>query len=372
MKLTRKNILTLGIILVILVAIVVLEKTKTVKNLDRKSIEESIIKTKELTEDIAVKEKKYERAKEITTPDAIINADEDFLVEPYIGDKIILVDFWTYSCINCQRTLPYLNAWHDTYADEGLLIVGLHTPEFAFEEKYENVLRAVEKWEIEYPVVMDNDRSTWQSYNNKFWPRKYLIDVDGFIVYDHIGEGAYEETEEKIVELINERNARIGRPLIAVGGAALSAEADKVDFSSIVNRESYLGSRRIEFSANDQNALNLCLKSSAACTLEAPESIPVGSFAFDGQWRFTDESASPELVGSTIELSFIASNVNLVMAAPEPQTVTVYLDGELHKKITVEDDDLYVLVDLEDTYEEHELTVEFNDIDIETFAFTFG
>jgi len=149
---------------------------------------------------IAEKKKKYEPAKEVSTPDGFINTDS-VTVSELVGKKIILVDFWTYSCINCQRTLPYLNSWHEKYADKGLVILGLHTPEFEFEKGYENVKRAVEKFSVRYPVILDNDYSTWTSYKNRYWPRKYLIDIDGFIVYDHIGEGAYEETEKKIQEL---------------------------------------------------------------------------------------------------------------------------------------------------------------------------
>ena len=133
--------------------------------------------------DMTVEQKamRYERAKEITTPDGFINTDA-ISVGELVGQKVILIDFWTYSCINCQRTTPYLNAWYETYKDQGLEIIGLHTPEFAFEEEYQNVLQAVENLGIKYPVVLDNDYSTWRAYRNRFWPHKYLIDIDGFIV----------------------------------------------------------------------------------------------------------------------------------------------------------------------------------------------
>lgn len=202
---TQKSIAGVLVIVVIVGAIILLEHTKTTVNLSNREIADTVIVVENSAERVAEKEREYERVKEISTPDAIINAPEDFNLADLVGEKVILVDFWTYSCINCQRTLPYLNDWHDEYADDGLVIVGVHTPEFEFEKDYDNVLRAVEKWGIEYPVVMDNDYSTWQSYRNRYWPRKYLIDIDGFIVYDHIGEGGYDETEEKIVELLNEK-----------------------------------------------------------------------------------------------------------------------------------------------------------------------
>jgi thiol-disulfide isomerase/thioredoxin len=119
-------------------------------------------------------------------------------------DKIILVDFWTYSCINCIRTIPHLVAWNAKYKDKGLVIIGVHTPEFEFEKNYQNVLEATNKFNITYPVVQDNDYKTWNAFGNQYWPRKYLIDTKGVIRYDHIGEGGYEETEKQIQELLAE------------------------------------------------------------------------------------------------------------------------------------------------------------------------
>src|SRR3990167_6793967 len=119
--------------------------------------------------------------------------------------KVVLLDIWTYSCINCQRTIPYLNEWYKEYEDEGPVIIGLHTPEFSFEKVQENVEKAVKDFGIKYPVVLDNDFSTWQAYKNQYWPRKYLIDIDGYIVYDHAGEGQYKETEVAIQKALRER-----------------------------------------------------------------------------------------------------------------------------------------------------------------------
>lgn len=167
--------------------------------------EENVITKEDNQKRLAEKQKKFDAAREITTPNGFINTD-GITVSEFIGKKVILIDFWTYSCINCQRTIPYLNSWYEKYEKEGLIILGVHTPEFEFEKDYNNVVKAVEKFEIKYPVILDNDYSTWTSYKNRYWPRKYLIDIDGFIVYDHIGEGAYNETEEKIVELLSEKD----------------------------------------------------------------------------------------------------------------------------------------------------------------------
>lgn len=116
--------------------------------------------------------------------------------------KVVLIDFWTYSCINCIRTLPYLKAWHEKYSAKGLVIIGVHTPEFEFEKDYNNVKSAVEKYELRYPIAQDNDYETWRAFGNRYWPRKYLIDKEGNIRYDHIGEGAYDETEKAIQSLL--------------------------------------------------------------------------------------------------------------------------------------------------------------------------
>src|SRR3989344_3254541 len=154
---------------------------------------------------------------EIVNPSGFLNTgvDSDGKVAPVtlgdlVGKKVILVDFMTYSCINCQRTFPHVKAWYEKYKDKGLEIVGIHTPEFAFEKNIENVRVAMKKAGITYPVVLDNDYGTWKAYANNYWPRKYLIDINGNIVYDHIGEGAYEETEMKILELLEERAKLLG------------------------------------------------------------------------------------------------------------------------------------------------------------------
>ncbi|MBI4121430.1 MAG: redoxin domain-containing protein, partial [Candidatus Ryanbacteria bacterium] len=156
----------------------------------------------------AEKARQFEEAKEISSPDAFINTSGISIGE-LVGKKVILIDFWTYSCINCQRTQPYLNAWYKKYRDQGLEIIGIHTPEFEFEKKLENVQEAVRQAGIQYPVALDNDYSTWTAYKNRFWPRKYLIDIDGYIIYDHAGEGAYDETERKIQEALLERAMRL-------------------------------------------------------------------------------------------------------------------------------------------------------------------
>ena len=142
------------------------------------------------------KNAKFPLASEISTPDGFINTEgKPITISEFKGKKVILLDIWTYSCINCIRTIPHLNELYKKYGDQGLQIIGLHTPEFAFEKVQANVEDAVKRFGIKYPVVLDNDFSTWNAYGNHYWPRTYLIDMDGYIVYDHIGEGGETETE---------------------------------------------------------------------------------------------------------------------------------------------------------------------------------
>lgn len=148
----------------------------------------------------------YPMFTELVNPGPYLNTDTNFLLKDFIGKKVILVEFMTYMCVNCQRTFPYLNDWHTKYSQDGLLIVGIHTPEFNYEKDINNVRAALQKHNIEFPVVLDNDKETWRAYQNRFWPRKYLINHKGEVIYDHIGEGAYEKTEKKIQESLKDMN----------------------------------------------------------------------------------------------------------------------------------------------------------------------
>jgi thiol-disulfide isomerase/thioredoxin len=328
------------------------------------------------SERVAGKEREYERVKEISTPNAFINT-ENITISELIGEKVILVDFWTYSCINCQRTIPFLNAWHEKYEDDGLVILGIHTPEFEFEEEYENVRRAVEKFDIEYPVVLDNDYSTWRSYKNRYWPRKYLIDIDGFIVYDHIGEGAYEETEEKIVELLNERSEVLGGQRIVREEGSVHG-VDMVNFDEVRSPEMYLGHGRIEYIANLPSPG--CFD--RTCDYASSGDPRLNTFVLSGMWMIMEESA--QLVGApgSITLTFSASKVNLVAGAAMPVRAEVYLDGVridtasgtdvVDGSVTFGSHDLYNLVDLGGKYSEHTLEIRFLEEGISAFAFTFG
>lgn len=326
----------------------------------------------------AEKATKYDVAKEITTPDGFINypaagvgENEPFKLADFIGKKVILVEFWTYSCINCQRVIPYLNEWYDKYNDDGLVIVGIHTPEFDFEKDFDNVKRAVEKYGIEWPVVLDNDYSTWTAYQNRYWPRKYLIDIDGYIVYDHIGEGGYDETEQKIVELLNERKQVLGESGIVNVKGGKPQNAQDIDASRIGTPETYLGSARIQYLINLPN--RSCLEGS--CTYSFSNLDDFKGYELMGAWKLDEETATLESETGALRIAFTASKVNLVAGAPEGKTVRakILVDGKEVNTVTFTDEhDLYNLVDLQGKYESHILEIQFLDPGISAFAFTFG
>jgi thiol-disulfide isomerase/thioredoxin len=156
-------------------------------------------------ERIANKEDEYQRASEITGSTGLINTD-GISIKDSVGEKVVLVEFWTYSCFNCQNAQPHINALYEEYQDEGLLVVGVHTPEFGFEKDIFNVREAVRQAHIRYPVVLDNHYAIWNAYGQRFWPAWYLVDADGFVRFRHFGEGAYDETEQKVQELLSERD----------------------------------------------------------------------------------------------------------------------------------------------------------------------
>lgn len=329
---------------------------------------------------ITQKEGQFRSAKEIVRPAGFINTDE-ITISELIGKKVILLDIWTYSCINCQRTLPYITSWYEKYEDDGLEIIGIHTPEFEFEKKQENVQKAVDKWGIEYPVVLDNAYGTWTAYGNRYWPRKYLIDIDGFIRYDHIGEGAYDETERKIVELLNERKEVLGEGGTVTIRDEEPEHIDEVDFGKVGTPETYLGAARIQYLTNlpEQSCLT------GACSYTLPESLSQNRFALEGEWEMTPEYA--HFIGEDIgiiKLYFSSNKVNLV-AGTEGGAVRarILLDGEPittdaagadveNGIVTFTEHELYNLVDLKGNYGEHTITIEILDSGLQGFAFTFG
>ena len=177
---------------------------------------------------------------ELRGTDKWINSNP-FTLESQKG-KVVLIDFWTYTCVNCIRTLPYLRLWHEAYADAGLVILGVHTPEFEFEKVYENVFRATQEFGLEYPVVLDNQFETWKAFGNSVWPAKYLLDQDGVIRYTHFGEGKYEETEQAIRSLLSETATDLKEPVTSsIHSSQLDSAARATDVMLSQTRELYAG-----------------------------------------------------------------------------------------------------------------------------------
>jgi thiol-disulfide isomerase/thioredoxin len=198
----RRNIILVLVLLLIIGSIFYLESLRP-----SLSTQPADITAKNVSGNV-VEAAMFPKAKEIVNPTGFINTD-NITISELIGRKVILVDFWTFLCINCQNTLPYLKSWYAKYKDQGLIIIGVHTPELPPERDPENVKAAVKRLGIEYPVVLDNNYATWNAYSNHYWPTMYLIDIDGYIVYTHIGEGAYSETEQTIQRLLLERSITI-------------------------------------------------------------------------------------------------------------------------------------------------------------------
>jgi thiol-disulfide isomerase/thioredoxin len=326
----------------------------------------------------AAEETQYERAPEISTPDGFINVDDITIRGELEKGNIVLIDIWTYTCINCQRTLPFVNSWHTKYGDKGLTIIGLHTPEFEFEKEYDNVLAAVERFDVKHPVVLDNDYSTWRAFKNQYWPRKYLINLDGEIVYDHIGEGGYEETEATIVEWLNKtKEVRKERELTFSG---LDIEEEVRSTGHPLSRESYLGHERIEYIEPIPGPS--CINE--ICSFTEPENLNPGSFALVGDWRLEAERAVLASDEGSIVVHFAGQSVNLVAGSIDnaPKGAEIYLDGELitigsgaaleEGGVTFQEEKLYNLVNLEEGGI-HMLEIRFTEgKDFSGFAFTFG
>jgi thiol-disulfide isomerase/thioredoxin len=358
----NKNILLLIACIVIIASIVLLQRLHPQRTESEAMTVQPVMQTSGNVERLAYKTEQYSRAVELVAPDAYINS-EPFTLQDHIGKQVILVDFWTYSCINCQRTTPYLTAWDETYRDDGLLIVGVHTPEFTFEKNETNVQQAVERLGIEYPVVLDNQFQTWQAYDNHYWPHKYLIDIDGFVVYDHIGEGGYDETEAKIRELLAERRTVLGLNDTIAAEAVVST--DTPQYQRIRTPELYFGY------GYDRGQLgnNEGLQPEKSVLYTLPTERKTNTLYLQGKWL--NKPDYMELQGKgEIVLTYTARNVYMVAGADKPTTVTVLLDGVPINTVEVHEQTLYTVFSA-DTYGQHELTLQ-SDAGLQAYTFTFG
>ena len=265
--------------------------------------------------------------------------------------KIVLIDFWTYSCINCIRTLPYLTRWYDTYKDHGLVIIGVHTPEFPFEKNTNNVAGAIKRFHIHYPVAQDNEYSTWNAYNNEYWPAEYLIDKNGDIVYRHFGEGHYDRTENAIRQLL---------------GMAVNPNAQTSTPGSIGSPEMYFGTYRLQYLTPDQSP------SAAARMYNFPRHLALNNFALEGVWRFEYDHCTLVQPDGRIKLRFYAGKLYIVAQSEiSPVTLKIRVDGKQQPDVIVSKPKLYTLFNSDDP-SEHTAEIEILGTGFKAFTFSFG
>jgi thiol-disulfide isomerase/thioredoxin len=287
--------------------------------------------------------------------------NSDPLTAEGLRGRVVLVDFWTYSCVNWLRTLPYVTAWHERYRDRGLVVVGVHAPEFGFEHDLDNVRRAARELGVDYPVVIDNDFAIWRSFENHYWPAVYLVDRDGRVGFHHFGEGAYQETELAIQQLlgIDEETVRVD-----AGGLAEAA-----DWRTLKSPETYVGYARGERRSD-----------------ERPDGLALNDWALGGEWSVSDEAAVLEAAGGSIAYRFQARDLNLVLAPPAPGNpvrFAVLLDnqppGDAHGldvdesgEGAVSEPRMYQLVRQRGAVGQHAFEVTFLDPGVRAYVFTFG
>jgi cytochrome c biogenesis protein CcdA/thiol-disulfide isomerase/thioredoxin len=282
--------------------------------------------------------------------------------------KVVLVDFWTYTCINCIRTLPFVTSWYNKYKDEGFVVIGVHTPEFEFEKNTQNVQNAINEYKITYPVAQDNNYGTWNAYNNEYWPADYLIDANGKIRDSHFGEGDYDKTEQAIKQLLQEKGSNVDQSLVKL--------PDQTP-NTLLSPETYIGLARMARFHSPE------IPTSGTRSYSAAQNLPQDYFDFSGRWNEYPEYGEATN-NSTLNFHFQAGNVYLVMTPKTNQDmVNVLLDGKtidpsvsgkdvLDGHILFRGADTYNLVDLHGKVESHILTLQFKTAGTQVFAFTFG
>lgn len=293
-----------------------------------------------------------------------------------LAGRIVLVDFWTYTCINWLRTLPYVRAWAERYPK--VLVIGVHTPEFGFEQNVNNVRRAVRQMKVGFPVVIDNDYAIWRAFENNYWPAVYLLDGRGRIRYQHFGEGDYERSEQAMQRLLKESGAESDAGVVRVEGQGLEAPAD---WSNLRSAENYLGYARTEHFASPGGTAR-----DRGRDYKAPADLALNQWALAGEWTISKQAVA--LTGATgrIACRFHARDVHLVMGPSRPGTSIRFrltLDGKPPESShggdadaggngTVAEQRLYQLIRQSGPVADRRFEIEFLDGGVEAFAFTFG
>ena len=292
----------------------------------------------------------FGRAPDFQGIEGWLNAEPLSLSE--LRGKVVLIDFWTYSCINCLRTLPHVKRWAETYRDSGLVVVGVHTPEFAFERVRSNVERAVDSLGIGYPVALDNEYGTWTAWGNRYWPAKYFIDRDGDVRFAHFGEGAYEESEDVIRTLLAEE---------ALPQPVAGSIRDETP-TGPQTPETYLGFGRLDRFVGSR------IVEGHEAKYTIPKSVPPDSVAYGGRWTVEEERIVAGRA-ARLRLVFHAHEVFLVLGGHG--TVDVRVDDRHVQTVRVTEDRLYELADLPGEADDHTLDLRFTE-GVEAYAFTFG
>ncbi len=273
------------------------------------------------TSSISIDESQYPVVPDLTGITGYINTSPDNL-PTQMKNKVVLYDFWTYSCINCLRTLPYLEAWNAKYADKGLLIIGVHSPEFEFEKDINNVKMAVQKYGITYPVVLDNNHQTWDAFNNRYWPAEYLTDYTGHIRHTHFGEGDYDQTETVIQQLLAERDQRLG---LSVDSNMSLVNLQPHQFSDQQTPELYFGydfAQGRSFIGNQEG-----FQPDKTVTYLLPSNLVQNDYYLQGDWQNLPDSMKLSSSDGKIVLPYYAKDVHIVASGPDTD-VQVLLDGK--------------------------------------------
>ncbi|QNI33182.1 cytochrome c biogenesis protein DipZ [Alloacidobacterium dinghuense] len=314
----------------------------------------------------------------LTSATAWINTQP--LTADQLKGKVVLVDFWTYSCINCLRDQPYLHAWAEKYKDSALVVIGVHTPEFPFEKDLSNVQKAVRDLGITYPVALDNNYAIWTAFSNQYWPAHYFFDVNGKLRYHHFGEGDYEQSEQWIQLLLKERAGEQPLPGGVVSVSANGAEAAP-DMDEVQSPETYIGYARAQNFASPGG-----FKQDAPKLYATPPHLELNQWALAGNWIDHDQTAMLTSPGGKIAFRFHARDLHLVLgpaADGKPVRFRVTIDGQLPRENHGVDTDeqgnglltehrLYQLIRQKGAIKDRDFVIEFSDPGVQAFAFTFG
>jgi len=292
--------------------------------------------------------------------------------------KVVVIDFWTYSCINCLRSLPYVRAWYERYKDDGLVVIGVHAPEFAFEREFDNVKKAVADLGIRYPVALDNNYSLWRALRNNYWPAHYFADAQGRVRYHHFGEGNYEESERVIRQLLSEAGHA---PSAQMAGTASTQASEMAASGTVRSPETYIGYARADrFASSGDQAKDV------AKDYTVPGVLDLNQWALGGRWSVAPQVATSLATGAKIAFRFHARDLHLVLgptADGKPVRYRITVDGRPPGEDAgsdvkadgtgiVTEERLYQLVREKGQVEDRTFTIEFLDPGVRAFSFTFG